>query len=168
MAVEADVEMRETKTNSEITATAKSNMSASFETTASRSLSDENRAFRSRPISTQTASSSSIEISPFKSFHLRTYADRIEVNKFQVGSLVKLYIYSKEKITMEDSEFEENNTGPSSGARTPMAYVNKAQKKPVMFSTKWVMLQVKWREISLVELSHRAPILSKCKSDIPD
>lgn len=62
------------------------------------------------------------------SFHLRTYADRIEVNKFQIGSLVKLYIYSKEKIQMEDSEFENNNTGPSSGARTPMAYVNKAQK----------------------------------------
>jgi hypothetical protein len=62
------------------------------------------------------------------SFHLRTYADRIEINKFQIASLVKLYIYSKEKIAMEDSEFELNNTGPSSGARTPMAYVNKAQK----------------------------------------
>jgi hypothetical protein len=62
------------------------------------------------------------------SFHLRTYADRIEVNKFQIGSLVKLYIYSKDKIAMEDSEFENNHTGPSSGARTPMAYVNKAQK----------------------------------------
>jgi hypothetical protein len=62
------------------------------------------------------------------SFHLRTYADRIEINKFQIASLVKLYIYSKEKIAMEDSEFELNNTGPPSGARTPMAYVNKAQK----------------------------------------
>ncbi|KAL2070946.1 hypothetical protein VTL71DRAFT_13972 [Oculimacula yallundae] len=62
------------------------------------------------------------------SFHLRTYADRIEVNKFQISSLVKLYVYSKEKIAMEDSEFELNMTGPSSGARTPMQYVNKAQK----------------------------------------
>jgi len=62
------------------------------------------------------------------SFHLRTYADRIEVNKFQISSLVKLYVYSKEKIAMEDSEFELNQTGPSSGARTPMQYVNKAQK----------------------------------------
>ena len=62
------------------------------------------------------------------SFHLRTYADRIEVNKFQIQSLVKLYIYSKDKIAMEDSEFEQQPTGPSSGARTPMAYVNKAQK----------------------------------------
>ncbi|CAL3966245.1 hypothetical protein PZA11_002958 [Diplocarpon coronariae] len=63
------------------------------------------------------------------SFHLRTYADRIEVNKFQISSLVKLYVYSKDKIAMEDSEFEVDQTGPSSGARTPMAYVNKAQKK---------------------------------------
>jgi small-conductance mechanosensitive channel len=63
------------------------------------------------------------------SFHLRTYADRIDVNKFQIGSLVKLYIYSKDKITMEDSEFEINNqTGPSSGTRTPMQYINKAGK----------------------------------------
>jgi hypothetical protein len=64
------------------------------------------------------------------SFHLRTYADRIEVNKFQINSLMKLYMYSKEKIAMDDSEFEvKNNTGTSSGARTPMAIVNKAQKK---------------------------------------
>jgi hypothetical protein len=63
------------------------------------------------------------------SFHLRTYADRIEINGFQISSLVKLYTYSKEKIAMEDSEFEDRpNTGPSSGARTPMIYVQKAQK----------------------------------------
>lgn len=64
------------------------------------------------------------------SFHLRTYADRIEVNKFQIQSLVKLYKYSKEKIAMEDSEFEvHETTGQSSGARTPMAIVKEAQKK---------------------------------------
>jgi hypothetical protein len=62
------------------------------------------------------------------SFHLRTYADRIEVNKFQISSLVKLYIYSKDKIAMEDSEFEAQPTGRSSGARTPRAIVNIAQK----------------------------------------
>lgn len=63
------------------------------------------------------------------SFHLRTYADRIEVNKFQIQSLVKLYVYSKEKIAMEDSEFEINpRSAPGSGARTPMVYVEKAQK----------------------------------------
>lgn len=64
------------------------------------------------------------------SFHLRTYADRIELNKFQIGSLTKLYQYSKEKIQMEDSDFEDHpqSRGPGSGARTPMQYVQKAQK----------------------------------------
>ena len=63
------------------------------------------------------------------SFHLRTYADRIEINKFQIGSLTKLYQYSKEKIVIEDSEFEEGEkSGPGSGARTPALYAEKAQK----------------------------------------
>lgn len=62
------------------------------------------------------------------SFHLRTYADRIEINKFQIASLTKLYQYSKEKIAMEDSDFEER-TPSGSGARTPMQYLNDAQKK---------------------------------------
>ncbi|KAF2467513.1 uncharacterized protein BDR25DRAFT_335916 [Lindgomyces ingoldianus] len=60
------------------------------------------------------------------SFHLRTYADRIELNKFQIGSLTKLYKFSKEKIAMEDSEFEQ--MGPTSGARTPGQLVKEAQK----------------------------------------
>lgn len=64
------------------------------------------------------------------SFHLRTYADRIELNKFQIGSLTKLYQYSKEKTQMEDSDFEDHpqSGGPGSGARTPMQYVQKAQR----------------------------------------
>ncbi|KAL9111986.1 MAG: hypothetical protein Q9227_003606 [Pyrenula ochraceoflavens] len=63
------------------------------------------------------------------SFHLRTYADRIELNKFQIGSLTKLYKFSKDKIAMEDSEFEEKQpSGPGSGAITPMQYADKAQK----------------------------------------
>ncbi|KAI9052822.1 hypothetical protein LZ554_003095 [Drepanopeziza brunnea f. sp. 'monogermtubi'] len=62
------------------------------------------------------------------SFHLRTYADRIEVNKFQISSLVKLYVFSKDKIAMEDSEFEVGSSGMDAGTRTPMQYVNKAQK----------------------------------------
>ena len=63
------------------------------------------------------------------SFHLRTYADRIELNKFQINSLVKLYQYSKEKIALDDSEFEEGGrSGPASGARTPAQYLEKAQK----------------------------------------
>jgi len=62
------------------------------------------------------------------SFHLRTYADRIELNKFQIGSLTKLYTFSKEKIQMEDSEFEQTS-GPPSGARTPGQYLHEAQKQ---------------------------------------
>lgn len=61
------------------------------------------------------------------SFHLRTYQDRIELNKFQIGSLVKLYTYSKQKIAMEDSEFEHQDQGPS-GARTPGQLIGEAQK----------------------------------------
>ena len=61
------------------------------------------------------------------SFHLRTYQDRIELNKFQIGSLVKLYSYSKQKIAMEDSEFEHYDQGPS-GTRTPGQLVTEAQK----------------------------------------
>lgn len=61
------------------------------------------------------------------SFHLRTYADRIELNKFQIGSLTKLYKFSKEKITMDDSEFEQQS-GPASGARTPAQLVKEVQK----------------------------------------
>ena len=63
------------------------------------------------------------------SFHLRTYADRIELNKFQIASLTKLYVYSKEMLAMEDSDFEEGGaSGPASGARTPAQYLDKAQK----------------------------------------
>jgi small-conductance mechanosensitive channel len=62
------------------------------------------------------------------SFHTRTYSDRIDINKFQIGSLVKLYSFSKQKIAMEDSEFEANDQGAKSGARTPMQYVTKAGK----------------------------------------
>jgi small-conductance mechanosensitive channel len=61
------------------------------------------------------------------SFHLRTYADRIELNKFQIGSLTKLYAYSKQKIAAEDSEFEQPS-GPASGARTPAMYAEKIQR----------------------------------------
>ena len=63
-------------------------------------------------------------------FHLRTYSDRIEINKFQIGSLVKLYQYSKQKIEADDSDFEDDQgeSGPGSGSRTPMQYLEKAQK----------------------------------------
>ena len=61
------------------------------------------------------------------SFHLRTYADRIELNKFQINSLTKLYQFSKDQIAMDDKEFEEPS-GPASGTRTPAQLVKEAQK----------------------------------------
>lgn len=61
------------------------------------------------------------------SFHLRTYEDRIEVNRFQIGSLTKLYAFSKTKMTVEDSVFENPMETPS-GARTPKATLKAVQK----------------------------------------
>ncbi|KAL1964830.1 hypothetical protein VTN77DRAFT_6332 [Rasamsonia byssochlamydoides] len=60
------------------------------------------------------------------SFHTRTYADRIEINKFQIGSLTKLYAYSREKISMKDEEFEERRR--HSGTRTPLQYASAATR----------------------------------------
>ncbi|KAK8155554.1 Mechanosensitive ion channel-domain-containing protein [Phyllosticta citribraziliensis] len=71
------------------------------------------------------------------SFHLRTYADRIELNKFQIGSLVKLYTFSKTKIAMEDSEFEARESMPASGALTPAQLVKEAQKNTKEAITKF-------------------------------
>ena len=65
------------------------------------------------------------------SFHMRTYADRIEISKFQIGSLTKLYSFSRAKITAEDSEFEENQPSSGAGTRTPMAYAKQAHKQAV-------------------------------------
>jgi small-conductance mechanosensitive channel len=66
------------------------------------------------------------------SFHLRTYADRIEINKFQIGSLTKLYDFSKRKIEADDDEFEEKNDQSGSGTKTPLRvpiqYAGKAQR----------------------------------------
>ncbi|KAI9926463.1 hypothetical protein ASPWEDRAFT_119705 [Aspergillus wentii DTO 134E9] len=60
------------------------------------------------------------------SFHLRTYADRIEINKFQIGSLVKLYDFSKAKIEAADDEFEEKGEASGTGAKTPLRYAKGA------------------------------------------
>ena len=62
------------------------------------------------------------------SFHLRTYADRIEINKFQIGSLSKLYAYSTAKIGDTNDEFEERNDKSGSGTRTPFNLAVKAGK----------------------------------------
>ncbi|KAK5126869.1 hypothetical protein LTR08_004569 [Meristemomyces frigidus] len=71
------------------------------------------------------------------SFHLRTYADRIAINKFQIGSLGKLYKFSKEKIAMEDSEFEAPSVGLEPGIRTPGALITDAAKQTKLAFTKF-------------------------------
>ncbi|KAF7716521.1 Uncharacterized protein PECH_005194 [Penicillium ucsense] len=62
------------------------------------------------------------------SFHLRTYADRIEINKFQIGSLTKLYSWSRNRIEETDEAFEEKQESTPTGTRTPLRYAGKAQK----------------------------------------
>ncbi|GLI76010.1 hypothetical protein PoHVEF18_004276 [Penicillium ochrochloron] len=63
------------------------------------------------------------------SFHLRTYADRIEINKFQIGSLVKLYAWSRDRIDESDEAFEEKqNDETPTGVKTPLKYAGIAHK----------------------------------------
>ena len=61
------------------------------------------------------------------SFHTRTYADRIEINKFQIGSLTKLYGFSRNKIANTDADFEEKTENDNSGFKTPLRYAGRAQ-----------------------------------------
>jgi len=64
------------------------------------------------------------------SFHLRTYADRIEINKFQIGSLIKLYAWSRSRIEEEDDAFREKRSKETpTGVRTPLHYAGKAAGK---------------------------------------
>ncbi|KGO76047.1 Mechanosensitive ion channel MscS [Penicillium italicum] len=64
------------------------------------------------------------------SFHMRTYADRIEINKFQIGSLTKLYAWSRSTLSEKDDAFEEKNQGPTpSGVKTPLHYAGIAHRK---------------------------------------
>ncbi|OJJ07911.1 hypothetical protein ASPVEDRAFT_47099 [Aspergillus versicolor CBS 583.65] len=63
------------------------------------------------------------------SFHQRTYDDRIQINKFQIGSLTKLYHFSRSRITEEDDAFEQNNNEKASDSpRNPLQYASKAGK----------------------------------------
>lgn len=62
------------------------------------------------------------------SFHMRTYADRIEINKFQIGSLTKLYDWSRNRIAERDEEFEEKRPESPSGTKTPLHYAGKAHR----------------------------------------
>lgn len=64
------------------------------------------------------------------SFHMRTYADRIEINKFQIGSLSKLYDWSRSTLTEKDEAFEEKDDEPSStGVKNPLHYAGLAHRK---------------------------------------
>jgi small-conductance mechanosensitive channel len=64
------------------------------------------------------------------SFHMRTYADRIEINKFQIGSLTKLYEWSRSTLDEKDDAFEEKAEEPTpSGVKTPLHYAGVAQRK---------------------------------------
>ncbi|KAJ5363393.1 Mechanosensitive ion channel MscS [Penicillium brevicompactum] len=64
------------------------------------------------------------------SFHLRTYADRIEINKFQIGSLTKLYEFSRTTIEDKDDTFEEKDPKETpTGTKTPLHYAGVAQRK---------------------------------------
>jgi small-conductance mechanosensitive channel len=62
------------------------------------------------------------------SFHTRTYADRIEINKFQIGSLVKLYTYSREMISEKDEDFATNDGSAPSGTKTPLNVAGAAMR----------------------------------------
>ena len=62
-------------------------------------------------------------------FHKRTYSDRIEVNKFQIGSLTKLYIYSAATLSETDDTLNgDSPKGSGSGTKTPLQYAGKASK----------------------------------------
>ncbi|KAJ5781355.1 Mechanosensitive ion channel MscS [Penicillium paradoxum] len=64
------------------------------------------------------------------SFHMRTYADRIEINKFQIGSLTKLYDFSRSTLSEKDDVFKEQTEEPTpSGIKTPLHYAGLAQRK---------------------------------------
>lgn len=62
------------------------------------------------------------------SFHQRTYEDRIELNKFQIGSLAKLYTCSKKCEKERDlDEKQEPNLG--NGTRTPLEVLQVGAQK---------------------------------------
>ncbi|CAZ85064.1 unnamed protein product [Tuber melanosporum] len=60
------------------------------------------------------------------SFHQRTYEDRIDLNKFQISSLAKLYAHSKEVAGGRDLD-EKQGSGLTSGAKTPLVVFQHAK-----------------------------------------
>lgn len=62
------------------------------------------------------------------SFHQRTYEDRIELNKFQIGSLAKLYTCSK-KCEKERDLDKEKEPNLGNGMRTPLEVLQVGAQK---------------------------------------
>ncbi|KAI5796551.1 Mechanosensitive ion channel-domain-containing protein [Geopyxis carbonaria] len=64
------------------------------------------------------------------SFHQRTYADRIELNKFQIGSLARLYRTVKENEKASGFMYgtDESNSVMGSGAVTPKVVLQQARR----------------------------------------
>jgi len=60
------------------------------------------------------------------SFHQRTYEDRIDLTKFQISSLAKLYAHSKE-APGERGFGERRESGLTSGTRTPLLVLQQAK-----------------------------------------
>ena len=63
------------------------------------------------------------------SFHTRTYADRIEINKFQIGSLTKLYDFSRNKLA-DDEDYQEGEEKENTGTKTPLHYAGRPSGSP--------------------------------------
>lgn len=55
-------------------------------------------------------------------FHVRTYAARIEQNRINIDNLIRMYEYSKQKLIHEDEDLAEANGG-FSGSKTPLRMV---------------------------------------------
>ncbi|OQE25996.1 hypothetical protein PENFLA_c007G11076 [Penicillium flavigenum] len=60
-------------------------------------------------------------------FHQRTYDDRIQLNKFQIGSLTKLYHFSRARIAEDDEAFRQNpDLGTPQSIKSPLQYASEA------------------------------------------
>lgn len=64
------------------------------------------------------------------SYYSRTYSDRIDINKFQIGALAKMYAFSRTKLVDEKEDSgDQQDQGPNgSHFMKPLQYAGKAQK----------------------------------------
>lgn len=63
-------------------------------------------------------------------YHSRTYSDRIDLNKFQIGALAKMYAYSRTKLVDDNDDVDGQNDQSANSSRlfNPLHYAGKAQK----------------------------------------